>query len=477
MNHSYRQWMARILLAGVLLTASLPTAQAARVSALRGGVTPNRARVVMNLDSPLSYTARVTGNQLIVDLKGKADRTEMVRLRDPRIQKAYLEPQGKNSRLVVVFRKTVPVYKIFLLKNSQRLVVDFPRSGTSTGTAGKPAAGSSQWLGKGLTYRESTVNLGAGRVKTYLLTLAPSSDFRLDFIPGYGKTIQRGTLSMIQKRSGAVALVNASYFDSDIWVVGNLKIQNKWLGMESTPRTGLVIPRTGTPSIQPGLSYTGTVTRPDGKSFAIGGLNRMRLQNELILYNDGYDDTTDTNAYGTEVLLNGGIVRDIRKGAGSMALAPGTTVLSGNGSAAAFLNGLRTGDKVTVTQTLGNQAADSAASVGSAGPQLVRDGRVQVTSEEEEIADDIAQGRAPRTGVGIKKDGTVLIVVADGRSDSSVGMTLTEFGRYFVQLGADRAMNFDGGGSSEMVVNGKIMNDPSDGSERPVRVALGVFRK
>lgn len=477
MNHSYRQWMARILLAGVLLTASLPAAQAARVSALRGGVTPNRARVVMNLDSPLSYTARVTGNQLIVDLKGKADRTEMVRLRDPRIQKAYLEPQGKNSRLVVVFQKTVPVYKIFLLKNPQRLVVDFPRSGTSTGTAGKPAAGSSQWLGKGLTYRESTVNLGAGRVKTYLLTLAPSSDFRLDFIPGYGKTIQRGTLSMIQKRSGAVALVNASYFDSDIWVVGNLKIQNKWLGMESTPRTGLVIPRTGTPSIQPGLSYTGTVTRPDGKSFAIGGLNRMRLQNELILYNDGYDDTTDTNAYGTEVLLNGGIVRDIRKGAGSMALAPGTTVLSGNGSAAAFLNGLRTGDKVTVTQTLGNQAADSAASVGSAGPQLVRDGRVQVTSEEEEIADDIAQGRAPRTGVGIKKDGTVLIVVADGRSDSSVGMTLTEFGQYFVQLGADRAMNFDGGGSSEMVVNGKIMNDPSDGSERPVRVALGVFRK
>ena len=208
---------------------------------------------------------------------------------------------------------------------------------------------------------------------------------------------------MIQKRSGAVALVNASYFDSDIWVVGNLKIQNKWLGMESTPRTGLVIPRTGTPSIQPGLSYTGTVTRPDGKSFAIGGLNRMRLQNELILYNDGYDDTTDTNAYGTEVRLEGGTVRDIRKGAGSMALTPGTTVLSGNGSAAAFLNGLRTGDKVTVTQTLGNQAADSAASVGSAGPQLVRDGRVQVTSEEEEIADDIAQGRAPGPGWASKK--------------------------------------------------------------------------
>ena len=477
MNHSGRQWIVRFFLAGLLLSASLPAVQAAKVGSLRGGVTPQRARVVMDLDVPLSYTSRVAGNQLIIDLKGKAERTEMVRLRDPRIQKAYLEPQGKDSRLVVVFRKTVPVYKIFLLKNPQRLVVDFPRSGSPGGRTAKPAVGRSQWLGKGLTYRESTVDLGAGQVKTYLLTLAPSSDFQLDFIPGYGKTIQRGTLSMIQKRSGAVALVNASYFDSDIWVVGHLKIQDKWLGMESTPRTGLVIPRTGVPSIQRGLAYQGTVTRPDGKNFAISGVDRMRLANELILYNDGYDDTTDTNVYGTEVRLANGVVREIRKGAGSMVLTPGTTVLSGNGAAASFLNRLRTGDRVAVTQTLGNPAADSAPSVGSAGPQLVWDGQVRVTSDEEEIADDIARGRAPRTGVGIKKDGTVLILVADGRSDDSVGMSLQEFGRYFVQLGADRAMNFDGGGSSEMVVNGKIMNDPSDGTERPVRAALGVFRK
>ncbi|MGM9518985.1 MAG: phosphodiester glycosidase family protein [Acidaminococcus sp.] len=476
MQQSYRKWISRFLLAGMLLTAGLPAAQAARVSQLRGGVTPNRARVVMNLDEPVGYTSRVVGNQLIITLKGKAARTEMVRLRDPRIQKATLEPYGSGSRLVVVFRKAVPAYKVFLLKNPQRLVVDFPRSGGSTGGAVRKPSGSGQWLSKGFTYRAARVNYGAGQVKTYTLTLAPSSDFKLDFIPGYGKTIQRGTLSMIQKRSGAVALVNASYFDSDIWVVGNLKIQGKWLGMESTPRTGLVIPKTGTPSIQPGLSYSGTVTRPDGKSFAIGGVDRMRLENEMILFNDGYDDTTDTNSYGTEVKLVNGVVSDISK-AGSMPLTAGSTVLSGNGSAAAFLNGLRRGDRVTITQTLGNSVADSAASVGSAGPQLVRDGQVAVTSDEEEIASDIADGRAPRTGVGIKKDGTVLIVVADGRSDDSAGFTLDEFARYFVSLGADRAMNFDGGGSSEMVVNGKIMNDPSDGSERPVRVALGVFRK
>ncbi|WP_337383445.1 phosphodiester glycosidase family protein [Acidaminococcus timonensis] len=475
LQQSYRKWISRFLLAGMLVTAGLPVAQAARVSQLRGGVNPNRARVVMNLDEPVGYTSRVVGNQLIITLKGKTDRTQMVRLRDPRIQKATLEPSGSGSRLVVVFRRTVPAYKVFLLKNPQRLVVDFPRSGSGKSTVEKPS-GSSQWLGKGLTYKAARVDYGAGQVKTYTLTLVPSSEFRLDFIPGYGRTIQKGTLTMIQKRSGAVALVNASYFDSDIWVVGNLKIQGKWLGMETTPRTGLVIPKIGTPSIQPGLSYSGTVTRPDGKSFAITGVDRMRLENELILFNDGYDDTTDTNRYGTEVKLVNGVVSDISR-AGSMPLTAGSTVLSGNGTAAAFLNGLRRGDRVILRQTLGNPVADSAASVGSAGPQLVRDGQVAVTSGEEEIAPDIADGRAPRTGVGIKKDGTVLIVVADGRSDDSAGFTLDEFARYFVSLGADRAMNFDGGGSSEMVVNGRIMNDPSDGSERPVRVALGVFRK
>ncbi len=149
LQQSYRKWISRFLLAGMLVTVGLPVAQAARVSQLRGGVNPNRARVVMNLDEPVGYSSRVVSNQLIITLKGKTDRTQMVRLRDPRIQKATLEPYGSGSRLVVVFRRTVPAYKVFLLKNPQRLVVDFPRSGSGKSTVEKPS-GSSQWLGKGL---------------------------------------------------------------------------------------------------------------------------------------------------------------------------------------------------------------------------------------------------------------------------------------------------------------------------------------
>ena len=82
---------------------------------------------------------------------------------------------------------------------------------------------------------------------------------------------------------------------------------------------------------------------------------------------------------------------------------------------------------------------------------------------------------APRTAAGVKKDGTVILLVVDGRSSSSAGMTLQELASYLVKLGAWQAVNFDGGGSSEMVLDGKILNTPSDGRERPVSVGLGVF--
>lgn len=87
--------------------------------------------------------------------------------------------------------------------------------------------------------------------------------------------------------------------------------------------------------------------------------------------------------------------------------------------------------------------------------------------------------RHPRTGVGTTSDGRVLFVTVDGRQpEYSVGMTLREFAELFQSLGADWALNLDGGGSTTMVINGQMVNRPSDklddGTrvERPVSSAL-----
>lgn len=83
--------------------------------------------------------------------------------------------------------------------------------------------------------------------------------------------------------------------------------------------------------------------------------------------------------------------------------------------------------------------------------------------------------RNPRTGVGITSDGRILLVTVDGRRDGSVGMTPVQFAKLFRYLGATRALNLDGGGSTTMVVKGNILNRPSDGRERAVSSALLVL--
>ena len=110
------------------------------------------------------------------------------------------------------------------------------------------------------------------------------------------------------------------------------------------------------------------------------------------------------------------------------------------------------------------------------GPRLVRDGKIDVTSQQEQFKADVAIGRAPRTAIGVTDDGKLLLVAVTGRQAyHSVGVTLEELADIMVELGAKDAMNLDGGGSSTMVVRDFVMNTPSDGRERKVADAILVF--
>ena len=104
--------------------------------------------------------------------------------------------------------------------------------------------------------------------------------------------------------------------------------------------------------------------------------------------------------------------------------------------------------------------ADGAVQTLSFGPALVEDGQVTVGTYEE-------VGRAmasnPRTAIGIREDGTYLFVVSDGRTEESEGLSLYELAEFMQSMGADTAYNLDGGGSSTMVFNGTVVNDPTGG--------------
>lgn len=74
--------------------------------------------------------------------------------------------------------------------------------------------------------------------------------------------------------------------------------------------------------------------------------------------------------------------------------------------------------------------------------------------------------RHPRTAVGKKSDGTVILLTADGRSTQAAGLSLTELQKIMKWLGARYAINLDGGGSTTMYVAGGsdngVVNHPSD---------------
>jgi exopolysaccharide biosynthesis protein len=90
-----------------------------------------------------------------------------------------------------------------------------------------------------------------------------------------------------------------------------------------------------------------------------------------------------------------------------------------------------------------------------------------------------AEMKHPRSAVGISRDSSTLILFAvDGRSENSGGMTLRELAAHMRALGAWDAMNFDGGGSTTLVIDGAVVNHPSDPTgERAVGNALLVLRK
>ena len=94
----------------------------------------------------------------------------------------------------------------------------------------------------------------------------------------------------------------------------------------------------------------------------------------------------------------------------------------------------------------------------SGGPYLVKNGEVFVDIQEQKLL--AIGGRNPRTAIGYTKENRFIMITADGREGSSIGLTLKELAMLMQKLGCVNAMNLDGGGSTVMYVNGMIANKP-----------------
>jgi exopolysaccharide biosynthesis protein len=92
-------------------------------------------------------------------------------------------------------------------------------------------------------------------------------------------------------------------------------------------------------------------------------------------------------------------------------------------------------------------------------------------------SDHFTRAPHPRTAVGLSGDRRrLLLMVADGRREDAPGPTLPELATLLVEVGACTAVNLDGGGSSALWIEGRIVNRPSDLVERPVANHLAILR-
>ena len=131
----------------------------------------------------------------------------------------------------------------------------------------------------------------------------------------------------------------------------------------------------------------------------------------------------------------------------------GETVHTNAGDAEASIIGLDDKGKLILEELTEVQAKEkNIQEAVTFYPILIRNGKPTVSG-------DGGMGIAPRTGIGQTADGTIIFVVIDGRQPTwSIGATISDLMNVFLDYNAINAINLDGGSSSELVYNGKVMN-------------------
>lgn len=225
-------------------------------------------------------------------------------------------------------------------------------------------------------------------------------------------------------------------------------------------------------------------------NYVINKINRERVTDELVLYNRFIGTSTQTpTGPGVEVKIipvngkdawkaNGAVQCKVlakQTNIGNMSFSAGEAVLSASGTTASYISSLNINDVITLNLNVSTSPSDIKELTGGRA-KLVNDGVNYSVQGAINEGDAKGTSREPRTAVGYTQDNKkVFLVVVDGRTTISEGMTFSEMADFLIYLGCYQGLNLDGGGSSTMVANSVLKNVPSDGAERLVSNAILAY--
>ena len=299
------------------------------------------------------------------------------------------------------------------------------------------------------------------------------------------------TVSSLATRHRADAAINGGFFRLAGTYRGEstglLMIDGKLISESNNDRAdvGFINEGPATNVIFGHLKYQGEISVGRTRR-SVNGINRPLAVDEMILFTPEFHRSTLTNPDGVEVVVRGNTVISVNDLTGSSRIPSDGFVISAVGKARDWIKrNVRRGSRLRFTwKIISIEPNDTgkwrrAYSILGAGPQLIKSGRISVTHLQEQMAENFATDRHPRTAIGKTADGKLLMVTVDGRQPKvSVGMSLHSLADLLMELKATDAINFDGGGSTTMVVKQKVVNRPSDQTgERPVSDAILVFSR
>ena len=436
--------------------------QAAKtLTGVRFGTSDERERVVFDLTTLPAYEVHTEndGQRIVLSLAGAHSQAVQPEISGSMVESVRVSavPQGVK---VVIDLAAPASYEVKTLANPTRIFIDVQKE-YEVVSEEMPAPGLKLSTLKRLDAR--------GRLTGWVLEADPAR-YRAVPVLAKGAVPGRASVSAMSDMAGADAAINASYFAPNGEILGLLKMDGTIVGTTYFRRSAVGVAADGRAYFGP-VDYSGTVTLGK-RSWPVGGVDAERGEDSLVIYNHYYGSTTRTNEYGQEYIVRGGRVAAVNSS--DSPIPKDGLVISVHGKAKDAFAQVKIGDAVRVEEMIG-APWESLSTVIGAGPMLVKDGTAHVTAAEEEFPPDIARGRAPRTAFGVTAEGHYLLAVVDGRQPHSIGCTLQEMAEFMLQFGAVQAINFDGGGSSALVVGGELENSPSDGQERAVGSALALL--
>ena len=314
---------------------------------------------------------------------------------------------------------------------------------------------------------------------------------RLKVVRALDQGLGMETVSSLATRHRADAAINGGFFRLTGTYRGEstglLKIDGKLISESYNDRAdvGFIDEGTATNVIFGHLKYQGEISVGRTRHI-VNGINRPLAVDEMIVFTPEFHRTTLTNPDGVEVVVRGNTVIAVSDLTGSSRIPSDGFVISAGGKARDWVKrNVRRGLRLRFTwKIISIDPNDTDGwvrtySILGAGPQLIKSGRIFITHLQEQMAENFATDRHPRTAIGKTADGKLLMVTVDGRQPQiSVGMSLHSLADLLLELNATDAINLDGGGSTTMVLKQRVVNRPSDQSgERPVSDAILVFSR